>query len=271
MRGLTDKTAMVTGAGSGIGRATAIRLAQEGAAVAVLELVPERGEETVAEITAAGGRAIAIACDVTQADQIEAALARIDEELGDLDILVNNVTWATRKSLEDISIEEWHRTIDGSLHSYFLCTKLALPALIRSGAGKIVNICSIAAHIGYGAPAYTAAKGAILALTRQMAGELAEHHINVNSVSPGVIETGINRDTLADPAIRERTVSLTPWGRLGRPEDIAGPVVFLASGDADYITGADLVVDGAMSSTIAWGDIADRFRSFHAERIQQAG
>ena len=103
-----------------------------------------------------------------------------------------------------------------------------------------------------------------------MAGELAEHHINVNSVSPGVIETGLNRDTLADAAIRKRTVSLTPWGRLGRPEDIAGPVVFLASADADYITGADLVVDGAMSSTIAWGDVADRFRSFHAERIKQA-
>ncbi len=257
---------MVTGAGSGIGRATALRLAQEGAAIAVVELVAERAQEAADEIAAAGGRALALPCDVTDADQIAAAFERVVDELGGLDILVNSVAWATRKSLDDLSIEDWHRTIDGSLHSYFLCTKLALPALIRSGAGKVVNICSIAAHVGYGAPAYTAAKGAILALTRELAGELAQHHINVNSVSPGVIETGINRDTLADPGIRDRTIALTPWGRLGRPEDIAGPVAFLASSDADYVTGADLVVDGAMSSTIAWGDVADRFRSFHAER-----
>jgi NAD(P)-dependent dehydrogenase (short-subunit alcohol dehydrogenase family) len=265
MRGLTDKIALVTGAGSGIGQATAVRFAQEGAAVAVLDMNPDAASATVEEIERGGGRATAVVCDVTQADEVARAIDETGEALGGLDILVNSVSFAPRKSLADIEPDDWYRTIDGCLNSYFLCIKLALPALKASGGGKIVNVCSIAAHTGYGVPAYTAAKGGILALTRQLAGELATDRINVNSVSPGVVETGINRDTLADPRIRERTVSLTPWGRLGRPEDIAAPIVFLCSADADYITGADLVVDGAMSSTIAWGDIADRFRSFHAQ------
>jgi NAD(P)-dependent dehydrogenase (short-subunit alcohol dehydrogenase family) len=264
MNGLADKVAAVTGAGSGIGRASAQRLALEGAAVAVLELNPEAGAAAAAGLRESGARAIAITCDATKEDEIRAALQRIEDEFGRLDILVNSVVFAPRKNIFDLEIDEWYATIDGSLNSYFLLIKLALPALIRSGAGKIVNICSIAAHIGYGTPAYTAAKGAILSLTRELAAELAPHRININSVSPGVIETGLNRDTLADDAIRAQTIDLTPWGRLGTPQDIAAPVAFLASSDADYITGTDLVVDGAMSCTIAWASVAKRFKSFHA-------
>jgi NAD(P)-dependent dehydrogenase (short-subunit alcohol dehydrogenase family) len=266
MRGLKDRTALVTGAGSGIGRASAERLAKEGAAVAALDLDAERANATVARIQHAGGRAEPVIADATDSKQVARAIAEIEasESFCGLDILVNSVAFGPRKSLADIELDDWHATIDGSLNSYFFCIKAALPALIASGRGKVVNICSITAHTGYGAPAYTAAKGAILSMTRELAGELAPHRININSVSPGVVETGFNADTLADAAIRERTISLIPWGRLGQPDDIAAAVAFLASADADYVTGADLVVDGAMSSTIAWGDVGDRLKSFHA-------
>ena len=265
MRGLADKVAVVTGAGSGIGRACAVRLAEEGARVAAVDVVGERAEETAHAIVETGGRAVALACDVTDAERVRATWAQARDELGGFDILVNSVAWAVRKSLAEIELDEWYRTVDGCLNSYFLCIKFALPHFSAAGAGKIVNICSISAHVGYGIPAYSAAKGGILALTRQLAGEFAAQKININSVSPGVIETGANRDTLGDAAIRQRTIDLTPWGRLGRPEDIAAPVAFLASADADFITGADLVVDGAMSSTVAWGAVGDQFRSFHAD------
>jgi NAD(P)-dependent dehydrogenase (short-subunit alcohol dehydrogenase family) len=265
MNGITGKVAVVTGAGSGIGRATARRLAAEGAAVALLEINPDAGEAAAAEIRAGGGRAVFVRADATDAEQIRAAVSRTESEFGSLDILINSVVYAPRKNIFDLELEDWYRTIDGSLNSYFLLIKLALPALISSGGGKIVNLCSIAAHVGYGTPAYTAAKGAILSLTRELAAELAPYRININSVSPGVTETGLNRDTLGDPQIRERTIALTPWGRLGTPEDIAGPVAFLVSSDADYITGTDLVVDGAMSCTVAWGPVSERFKSFHGQ------
>ncbi len=268
MEGLVDKAAFVSGAGSGIGQGVALRLAAEGAIVAAVDRDGAAAEATVAEIEAAGGRAKPVVADLTDAAGVTDAVAEA-VALGGLDILVNSISHAPRKSLADIEVEEWQATLEGSLTSYFLCIKSAVPAMIARGGGKIVSVCSITAHVGYGAPAYTAAKGGILAMTRELAGELAPHRININSVSPGVVETGINRDTLADRSIRERTISLTPWGRLGRPEDIAGPIAFLASSDADYITGADLVIDGAMSSTIAWGEVAERFRSFHSESADE--
>lgn len=259
------KRAVVTGAGSGIGRATALRMAAEGASVAVVDIVPEGAAETVELIGEAGGTAVALECDVTDPDQVETAMSAVVAELGGIDILVNSVAKIVRKKLLELEVDDWYRTLDASLNSYFLCMRFAAPEMVRAGGGKIVNVCSITAHVGYGAPSYTAAKGAILALTRQLAGELAPHRINVNSVSPGVIETGLNRDTLADSDIRERTIGLTPWGRLGRPDDIAAALTFLASAEADYITGADLIVDGAMSCTVNWGDSGSHLLSFHAD------
>jgi NAD(P)-dependent dehydrogenase (short-subunit alcohol dehydrogenase family) len=267
MRGLDGKRAVVTGAGSGIGRATALRLAAEGARVAAVDIDTETAAATAGMVEEAGGEAIALTCDVADPQQVEASVAEVVAKLGGLEILVNSVAKIFRKPLLDLSIEEWNQTLDVSLNGYFLCIKFAVPEMIRGGAGgKVVSVCSISAHVGYGVPAYTAAKGAILALTRELAGELAGYGINVNSVSPGVIETGINRDTLADASIRQRTIDLTPWGRLGRPDDIAAALTFLASADADYITGADLIVDGAMSSTINWGESGGRILDFHSQR-----
>jgi NAD(P)-dependent dehydrogenase (short-subunit alcohol dehydrogenase family) len=267
MRGLDGKRAIVTGAGSGIGRATALRLAEEGARVAAVDIDSDSAAATAAMVAEAGGEAIALRCDVADPGQVEAAVAEVVAQLGGIEILVNSVAKIFRKPLLEHSVEEWGETLDVSLTGYFLPIRFAVPEMIRGGAGgKVVNVCSISAHVGYGVPAYTAAKGAILALTRELASEFAGHGINVNSVSPGVIETGINRDTLADEDIRQRTIDLTPWGRLGRPEDIAAALTFLASDDADYITGADLIVDGAMSSTINWGERGGRILDFHSKR-----
>jgi NAD(P)-dependent dehydrogenase (short-subunit alcohol dehydrogenase family) len=266
MKRFAGKVAIVTGGGSGIGRACCNQLGAEGASVAVVDVAADAAAATVSAIAAGGGRAIAIHADVSKPDQVEQAVAEVAAQLGSVNILINSVVWAVRKKFVELTLEDWYKSIDGCLNTYFLCIKFCVPEMIKAGGGKIVSIASIAGHVGYGAPAYTAAKGGILAMTRELAGEFAPHRININSVSPGVIRTGLNVDTLADPDIRDRTIALTPWGRLGEPVDIASAALFLASPEADYVTGADLIVDGAMSCTIAWGAVGGKFRSFHASR-----
>jgi NAD(P)-dependent dehydrogenase (short-subunit alcohol dehydrogenase family) len=266
MKRFAGKVAFVTGGGSGIGRACCAQLGAEGARVAVVDIAGESATATASAITAGGGTAIALGADVSKPGQVEQAVAEAVDRLGGVDILINSVVWGVRKKFVELTLDDWYKSIDGCLNTYFLCIKFCVPEMIKAGGGKIVSIASIAGHVGYGAPAYTAAKGGILAMTRELAGEFAPHRININSVSPGVIRTGLNVDTLADPDIRDRTIALTPWGRLGQPEDVAAAAVFLASPQADYVTGADLIVDGAMSCTIAWGAVGGKFRSFHASR-----
>lgn len=264
MKRFAGKVAFVTGGGSGIGRACCTQFGAEGASVAVVDMSGEPAAAAANAITAAGGTAIAIRADVSRPDQVEQAVAQAVNQLGGVNILVNSVAWAVRKKFVELTLDDWYKSIDGCLNTYFLCIKFCLPEMIKAGGGKIVGIASIAGHIGYGAAPYTAAKGGILAITRELAAEFAPYRININSVSPGVIRTGLNVDTLADAEIRDQTIALTPWGRLGQPDDIAAAALFLASPEADYVTGADLIVDGAMSCTIAWGAVGSKMRSFHA-------
>jgi NAD(P)-dependent dehydrogenase (short-subunit alcohol dehydrogenase family) len=254
VRGLAGKVAIVVGAGSGIGRAAALRLVEEGAIVAAVDVRSTAAGATAQEIERVGGRGVALTADATSLDEVVRVVEWTRERFGGIDILVNSVARVPRRSMYDITQQEWRETVDNCLYSYFLTTKLALPHLIARGGGKIVNVCSVTAHVGAQLPAYSAAKGAVLAWSREIAVEFAHHRITVNTISPGVIETPINAEVLGTEAVRARALDAIPLQRLGRPEDVAAAITFLASSDADFITGADLVVDGGMISSGLWGD-----------------
>lgn len=253
MRGLDSKVAMVVGAGSGIGRAAARRLAEEGAGVGVLDVDGHAAAATVAAIESAGGRGVALRADATAPAEVALAVDQLLARLGGLDVLVNSVARVPRRTMYDITPQEWRDTLDACLFSYFVTTRAALPHLVAAGSGKIVNVCSVTAHVGAQLPAYSAAKGAVLSWSREIAVEFAHHGICVNTVSPGVIETPINAEVLGSAAVRDTMLGAIPLERFGRPDDVAAAIAFLASSDADFVSGADLVVDGAMIASTSWG------------------
>ena len=257
--------AVVTGAGSGIGQACALRLAEAGFQLALIDVSADSAARTRRIIEQQDGTAREFVVDVTDEHAVAAIMKEIKESLGPPRALVNAAGIIVRKKLLESSVEEWRRVIDVNLTGYFIMLKQTIPAMARAGGGSIVQIASIAGHTGYGFSSYTAAKGGVLALTRQLASELAEQGIRINSVSPGVIETGINRDTLANESIRAATIDNTPLGRLGEPDDIARIVAFLTSPAADFVTGSDLVADGGMISTIHWGQAGKSLHSFHSK------
>ena len=261
---LRGETALVTGAGSGIGRATALLLAEAGARVAGFDREPETVRRTAEEITSAGGEAHALTGDVAESAQARAAVEEAEARLGPLRVLVNAAGVVVRKGLLDTTPEEWQRVLDVNITGYFNFLQAAVPRMEAAGGGRIVQIASIAGHVGYGYVSYTAAKGAVLSITRQLANELAAKRIRINSISPGVIETGLNRDTLSNDAIRDATIANTPWGRLGAPDDIAQAALWLAGPGSEFVTGTDLVVDGGMTSCIHWGAARESLTSFHA-------
>ena len=245
MSRLDNRIALVTGAASGIGKATAIRLADEGAAVLVTDIQDEAGEAVAASIRDAGGRAVYRRLDVTQeadwADAIGAALA----EFGRLDVLVNNAGVGDLATIEETSLESYSRTIAITQTSVFLGMKAAASALKASGNGSIINISSIfGASGGFGSsPAYHAAKGAVRLMTKNTALLWATQGIRVNSIHPGFIDTPI-LDGARNTPVMDAIIATTPMGRLGRPEEIAAAVAYLASDDASFVTGSELYVDG---------------------------
>jgi NAD(P)-dependent dehydrogenase (short-subunit alcohol dehydrogenase family) len=261
---LKDESALVTGAGSGIGRQTALLLAQAGARVAGFDRDGDAVARTVDEITSAGGTAQPLTGDAADPAQVRTAVEQAGSRLGPLRVLVNAAGIVVRKGLLETTPEEWQRVLDTNITGYFNFLQAAVPRLEAAGGGRIVQIASIAGHVGYGYVSYTAAKGAVLAITRQLANELAAKRIRINSISPGVIETGLNRDTLSTDAIRDATIANTPWGRIGRPDDIAQAALWLVSPGSEFVTGTDLIVDGGMTSCIHWGAAREALTSFHA-------
>ncbi|MER5783936.1 SDR family NAD(P)-dependent oxidoreductase [Streptomyces mobaraensis] len=237
---------LITGAGRGIGAATALRLAGEGARVLVTDADGERAEGTARAIREAGLTAEAHVCDVTDREAVEAAVAHAADRFGGLDVLVNNALSCTPdpERFEDHADEPWHRDLDVTLGGAFRCARAALPHLAAAGGrGAIVNIGSVNGEQDFGNHAYSAAKAGLASLTRTLAGEAAPRGVRVNLIAPGTVHTP-NWDGRED-ALR-RAAGHYPLGRVGRPEDVAAAVAFLASRDASWITGVTLPVDGGI-------------------------
>jgi len=245
MQRLTGRTAIVTGAASGIGKATARRLASEGANVVITDINDTAGEATAAELSADGYTAKFMHHDVTKAEDWQRVIDDTVAAYSALDILVNNAGMGDLLNIDEAPIEDWDRTIAIDQTSVYLGMKLASPHLKASGHGSVINISSIfGISGGFGtSPAYHAAKGAVRTMTKNVALLWAQQGVRVNSVHPGFIDTPILKDTKGTP-FEQVMLDLTPMGRLGKPEEIAAAVAYLASDDAAFVTGCELAVDG---------------------------
>jgi NAD(P)-dependent dehydrogenase (short-subunit alcohol dehydrogenase family) len=252
---LTDKVAVITGGGSGIGRAAAELFAAEGAAVAVLDVNATAAKETAAEVTAEGGEALAVPADITSASDVDDAMAAVVAEYGRVDVLYNNAGVNSSGSVLDATEEDWHRCFAVNVTGMFLCSRAAGRLMVDAGAGSIVNQASVAALVGIANfAAYCAAKGAVVGLTRSMSVDLAPKGVRVNALCPGTVYT-----PLMEPMLRARgggdldrglamTVAKYPIGRLGTPGEIAAAALFFASDQSSFLTGSVLAADGGMTS-----------------------
>jgi len=240
------KVAVVTGAGRGMGRATALRFGREGARVVVAEVNAGHGEEVAAEIRDAGGTAMAAQGDVAKLADVKRLFAGAVNEYGTVDIVVNNAGIAVARPILDYTEEDWDRQMDVNVKGVFFCCQEAARVMIPKRQGKIVNFASTSAFVSSSKPevAYDASKGAVRQMTISIAAELAPHGINVNAVAPGTTATEMTKSTLATEEGMAWQIARIPMGRVGQPDDIASVVLFLCSPEASYITGHTLVADG---------------------------
>jgi len=249
MFNLSGKSALVTGASRGIGRGIALSLARQGAEVAInYRSSKEEAEEVQGEIEKIGRRSIIVQADVSQKEAVEKMVAEVKKAFGKIDILVNNAGIAIFKPFDQLTEEDWDKTLAVNLKSQFLCAKAVAPLMKERGSGRIINLASIASGgVGVGflnLAHYCASKGGVVALTEELAMEFSPLGINVNAVAPGIIDTDMTAGFKKDPQTMTALMARILKKRLGRPEDIGAAVAFLSSDEADYITGTVLYVDG---------------------------
>jgi len=247
----SGKVAFVTGAASGIGLATAQEFAQAGAAIVLADIQVDAVRAVAEKLTAAGHQALAVHCDVTQAEDVQAALAKTIEAFGRLDFAFNNAGIEPRKAAPtaDYDEEDWNRIIDINLRGVFLCMKFEIPLILKQGGGAIINTSSGAGIIGIkGSPAYTAAKHGVIGLTRAAALDYAAQNLRINAVCPGYIDTPMmERFTGGTAEGRATVISEEPVGRMGKPEEIAAAVLWLCSDAAAFMVGHAMVIDGGQT------------------------
>ncbi len=253
---LKDKVALITGAGSGIGRDTAILFAEEGAAIVAADLTGDSVRQTVDTIVSSGGSALALTGDVTVSADAEKMVASAVESFGKLDLLVNSAGLTSRhSSLESASPEEaWERVIEVNLKGTYMVSWYAVPAMESAGGGSIINLASIMGLVGYpvgiggGFNPYPPSKGGVVQFTKTLAVDSARKNIRVNCLCPGFIETNLTSGLTSDPEMLEKLNSLHPMGRLGQPREVANVALYLASDDAKHVTGAALTIDGGYTA-----------------------
>ena len=247
---LEGKVAFISGGARGMGAAEAVLFAQEGAAVAIGDLLEDEGRRLVEQISETGGRAIFIPLDVTSESQWVAAIASTVREFGKLDVLVNNAGISGQGRVEDTTVENWDRVMAVNAKGVFLGTKAAIPEMRRAGGGSIINISSQLGLVGtdMSSPQYQASKGAVRIFTKSTAIQYANEGIRANSVHPGPINTPMTASRRGDQQIYEVMVSRIPLGRYGEPDDVAYGVLFLASDESSFMTGSELVIDGGWTA-----------------------
>ncbi len=244
-----NRVVIVTGGDRGIGKAVAKGFAKEGAHVVIANLNQDKARETIEEIKSLGGRATAMKVDVTSSQNVNAAVGEVVKQHGKVDILVNNAGMEILGPFIESKEENWDKLIALDLKGAIICCRAVLDSMLEHKYGKIINMGSVAGRIGSGNETiYSACKGGIIAFTKALAQEMAQFRINVNCVCPGPTETDLWTKVIEfNPKMAAGAIKRIPWGRLGKPEDVVGTVLFLASDDAEYITGQTISVDGGYS------------------------
>ena len=246
---LENKVALISGGARGMGAVEAKLFATEGAKVVIGDMLEDEGRKVEAEINETGGECVFVLLDVTSEDSWRQAMNEAVSRFGKLDILVNNAGIYRAHIVEETTADEWDQVMDINAKGVFLGTKCAIPAMRKAGGGSIVNISSVAGLTGSKqTTAYTASKGAVRLLTKSTAIQYAAEGIRANSIHPGTIETPMTEGLLANPAQREDRMNRTPLGRLGQPEDVAYGALYLASDEASFVTGSELVIDGGRTA-----------------------
>ncbi len=247
---LEGKVAIISGGARGMGAAEAKLFAREGAKVIICDVLEDEGRQTEAEINEVGGDAVFVKLDVTSQDEWENAVNTAIERFGKLDILVNNAGIIVQSTIEDMTVELWDKVMDVNAKGVFLGTKTAIPHMKEAGGGSIVNISSNSGIVGQDNvnAGYNASKGAVRIFTKAAAVQYAKENIRVNSIHPGPIATPMTAEGRADPERVALTLDRTPLGRYGEPEEVANAVLFLASDEASYVTGSEIVVDGGYTA-----------------------